>query len=365
MAAVSDRSPEVRAALDTIPAYVPGKPPSPVPGRPTYKLSSNENPHEPLPGVLDAAVAAAARMNRYPDMSASRLYERIAERLAVPVTDLALATGSVAVLYHLLQALCEDGDEVVIAWRSFEAYPIAIQLTGARTVAVPLSVDARHDLPAMAAAVTERTKAVLVCTPNNPTGPAVHRVELDRLLAAVPSHVVVVVDEAYVEFVDDPDVASGLDLYRERHNVVVLRTFSKAYGLAGLRVGYAIAPEPLAAAIRRAALPFGVSQVAQEAALASLEHEGELLERVAAVVAERGRVVAALRAQGWDVPDAQGNFLWLGLGADTLDFAAAAAAVGVMVRPFAGDGARVTIGEPDGDDVLIETAAQFRKAIQA
>ncbi len=362
---MSDRRPVLRAALDTIPAYVPGKPPPPVPGRPTYKLSSNENPHEPLPGVLDAAVAAAAQMNRYPDMSASRLYERIGERIAVPVGDLALATGSVAVLYHLLQALCEDGDEVVIAWRSFEAYPIAIQLTGARTVAVPLSPGARHDLSAMAAAVTDRTKAVLVCTPNNPTGPAVHREELERLLAAVPSHVVVVVDEAYVEFVDDDDVADGLDLYRARDNVVVLRTFSKAYGLAGLRVGYAIAPESLAAAIRKAALPFGVSQVAQEAALASLEHEAELLGRVAAVMAERGRVVAALRAQGWDVPDAQGNFVWLGLGADTLDFAAAAAAAGVMVRPFAGDGVRVTVGEPDGNDVLVATAGEFWKATHA
>jgi len=356
---MSDRKPEVRAALDTIPAYVPGKPPPTVPERPTYKLSSNENAHEPLPGVLEAAVAAAARMNRYPDMSASRLYEALGERLQVPVGDLALATGSVAVLYHLLQALCEDGDEVVIAWRSFEAYPIAVELTGARTVTVPLTAGARHDLPAMAAAVTERTKAVLVCTPNNPTGPAVHRAELEQLLAAVPSHVVVVVDEAYIEFVEDPDVASGLDLYRDRDNVVVLRTFSKAYGLAGLRVGYAVAPQPLAAAIRKAALPFGVSHVAQEAALASLERESELLERVTAVVAERGRVVAALRRQGWKVPDAQGNFVWLGLGADTLDFATVAAAAGVMVRPFAGDGVRVSIGEPDGNDVLLRTAEKF------
>ncbi|MDQ3629096.1 MAG: histidinol-phosphate transaminase [Actinomycetota bacterium] len=359
---MSDRRPEVRAALDTIPAYVPGKPPAPMPGRPTYKLSSNENPHPPLPGVLDAVTGAAAQMNRYPDMSASRLYERLGGRLAVPVGDLALATGSVAVLYHLLQALCQEGDEVVIAWRSFEAYPIAIGLTGARTVAVPLSVDARHDLAAMAAAVTERTKAVLVCTPNNPTGPAVHRDELEQLLAVLPSRVVVVVDEAYVEFVADPGVASGLDLYRERDNVVVLRTFSKAYGLAGLRVGYAIAPEPLAAAIRKAALPFGVSQVAQDAAVASLERESELLERVAAVVAERGRMVAALSGQGWDVPDAQGNFVWLALGADSVDFATAAAAAGVMVRPFAGDGVRVSIGEPDGNDVLLETAGQFRKS---
>jgi histidinol-phosphate aminotransferase len=352
--------PAVRAALASIPAYVPGKPPEAREGLETFKLSSNENPYPPLPGVLDAAVEAVTTMNRYPDMAASRIHAAIAARLDVPAADVALGTGSVAVLYHLLQATCGDGDEVVHAWRSFEAYPIAIQLTGARGVPVPLAAGARHDLPAMADAVTGRTRVLIVCTPNNPTGPVVHRAEMEELLERVPSSVLVVVDEAYVEFVDDPDVASGLDLYRGRDNVVVLRTFSKAYGLAGLRIGYAVAPPAIAAAVRKAALPFGVSQIAQEAALASLEAEEQLLERVGQLRTERARVCSALRAQGWDVPDAQGNFVWLPLGERTLELAAAAAEAGVMVRPFAGDGARVTIGEVAGNDVLLEVTAAWR-----
>jgi histidinol-phosphate aminotransferase len=352
--------PAVREAMDSIPAYVPGKPPAPRDGLETFKLSSNENPYPPLPGVLEAVVASASSLNRYPDMGASRLYAAIARRLDVPESHLALGTGSVAVLYHLLQAVCADGDEVVLAWRSFEAYPIAIQLTGARGVPVALAAGARHDLRAMADAVTERTKVVLVCTPNNPTGPVVHRAELEEFLHRVPPHVLVVVDEAYVEFVDDPEAASGLDEYRARDNVVVLRTFSKAYGLAGLRVGFGVAPGPIAAAMRKAALPFGVSQVAQEAAVASLGAEDDLMVRVRALQTERQRVRSALVAAGWDVPEAQGNFVWLPLGEGTVAFAAAAAEAGIMVRPFPGDGARVSIGEVEGNDVFLRLAVSWR-----
>jgi histidinol-phosphate aminotransferase len=352
--------PAVREAMDSIPAYVPGKPPAPRDGLETFKLSSNENPYPPLPGVLEAVVASAGSLNRYPDMGASRLYAAIARRLDVPESHLALGTGSVAVLYHLLQAVCADGDEVVLAWRSFEAYPIAIQLTGARGVPVALAAGARHDLRAMADAVTERTKVVLVCTPNNPTGPVVHRAELEEFLHRVPPHVRVVVDEAYVEFVDDPEAASGLDEYRARDNVVVLRTFSKAYGLAGLRVGFGVAPGPIAAAMRKAALPFGVSQVAQEAAVASLGAEDDLMVRVRALQTERQRVRSALVAAGWDVPEAQGNFVWLPLGEGTVAFAAAAAEAGIMVRPFPGDGARVSIGEVEGNDVFLRLAVSWR-----
>jgi histidinol-phosphate aminotransferase len=352
--------PVVRDAMASIPAYVPGKPPPAREGLQTFKLSSNENPYPPLPGILEAVLASAGSLNRYPDMGASRLYAAIARRLDVPESDLALGTGSVAVLYHLLQAVCADGDEVVLAWRSFEAYPIAIQLTGARGVPVALTAGARHDLRAMSDAVTERTKAVLVCTPNNPTGPVVHRAELEDFLQRVPPHVLVVVDEAYIEFVDDPEVASGLDEYRARDNVVVLRTFSKAYGLAGLRVGFGVAAQPIAAAMRKAALPFGVSQVAQEAAVASLAAEDDLMVRVRALQTERQRVRSALVAAGWDVPQAQGNFVWLPLGEDTVAFAAAAAEAGIMVRPFPGDGARVSIGEVEGNDVFLRLAVSWR-----
>jgi histidinol-phosphate aminotransferase len=188
------RGPEVRSAIRDIPAYVPGKPPVAHGDLPTYKLSSNENPFPPLPGVVEAAVEAASRMNRYPDMGCTALYEALGDRLGVPTTQLAAGTGSVAVLYHLLQAFCETGDEVVYAWRSFEAYPIAVSVTGAASVQVPLDADARHDLDAMAAAITERTKVVIVCSPNNPTGPAVSAAELERFLDKVPSRVVVVLD---------------------------------------------------------------------------------------------------------------------------------------------------------------------------
>jgi histidinol-phosphate aminotransferase len=352
-------TPQVRPVVRGLPAYVPGRPPAPRPGVTTYKLSSNENPNDPLPGVLEAAVEAAGRMNRYPDMGCTALYEALAARLDVPAAHLAAGTGSVAVLYHLLQAFCEPGDEVVYAWRSFEAYPIAVAVPGAVSVQVPLTADARHDLDAMAAAVTDRTKVVIVCSPNNPTGPAVRRAELEAFLDRVPSHVVVVLDEAYREFVRDDDPFDGVETYRARGNVVAMRTFAKAYGLAGFRVGYAVAPAEIASAVRACALPFGVSSVAQAAAVASLDQEAALLGRVNGIVAERTRVAAALRDHGWVVPDAQGNFVWLPLGDRTADFAAAAERAGVMVRPFAGEGVRVSIGEPAGNDVLLGVAGGF------
>jgi histidinol-phosphate aminotransferase len=350
-----------RSCLDDVAAYKPGRPPERTDGRPTYKLSSNENPYPPLPGVLAAATAAAEDMNRYPDHGAVDLLEALSERFGVPISDLAVGTGSVAVLYHLLQAACTHGDEVVYAWRSFEAYPIAVQLTGATSVQVPLTEDARHDFKAMEAAITDRTKAVLVCTPNNPTGPVVRRDELLAFLDVVPPNVLVVLDEAYREFVREPETVDGAELYRERPNLVVLRTFSKAYGLAGFRVGYAIGHPPAIAAIRKCALPFGVSQVAQAAAIASLRAEQELLERVEALVAERTRVVGELRAAGWDVPETHANFVWMPLGEQTVAFAEAVQAEGVSVRPFPGEGARVTIGEREANDLFLKVACAWRR----
>ncbi len=326
-------TPRFREALDTIPAYKAGKPPSADLAQ-SFKLSSNENPYPPLPGVIERATEAIGTMNRYPDMGMSALNSAIAERYGVGVDRVASATGSVAVLYHLLQATCQAGDEVVYAWRSFEAYPIAVGLTGATDVQVPLTADARHDLPAMLAAITDRTRVVVVCSPNNPTGPSVHRDELETFLDAVPAHVLVAVDEAYREFVTDPDTPDALEVAAGRDNVVVLRTFSKAYGLAGLRVGFAIGPAPAVEAIRKCALPFGVSSIAQAAAVASLDAEAALFDRVKSLVTERVRVHDALTDQGWTVPDAQGNFVWLALGSDSTAFAAACEQVGVSVRPF-------------------------------
>jgi histidinol-phosphate aminotransferase len=199
----------------------------------------------------------------------------------------------------------------------------------------------------------------MVCTPNNPTGPAVTQTELDAFLSAVPEELLVVVDEAYVEFVRMDDAVDGIATYRQHANVVVFRTFSKAYGLAGFRVGYAVAQEPLAAALRAVSLPFGVSAVAQAAAIASLEAEPALLARVDALVGERDRVVAGLRGAGWAIPEPQGNFVWFGLGERTAEFAAAADELGIVVRPFAGEGARVSIGEDEANDRLLQLAGSF------
>lgn len=351
--------PKPRPNVAAIPAYVAGKPPTVRPGMTSYKLSSNENPYPPLPGVVEAAHRAVDVMNRYPDMGNVALYDALAARLEVPATDLCAATGSVALIYQLLSAFCEPGDEVVHAWRSFEAYPIAIAAAAATSVRVPVTADGRHDLDAMLAAIGPRTRCVMVCTPNNPTGPAVSQTELSAFLAQVPEHVLAVVDEAYVEFVRMVDAVDGVATYRQHPNVVVFRTFSKAYGLAGFRVGYAVAQEPVAAALRAVSLPFGVSGVAQAAAIASLAAETELLKRVDALVAERDRVQAGLREAGWEVPDAQGNFVWFGLGERTADFAAAADELGIVVRPFAGEGARVSIGEVEANDRLLELARTF------
>ena len=352
--------PRLRRALDALPSYKPGRPAAAAGEGETYKISSNENPYPPLPGVLEAVIEAAGTMNRYPDMFATGLVAALAERFEVPASQLATGTGSVGVLQQIVQATATEGDEVVYAWRSFEAYPIVVGISGATSVRIPLATDARHDLIAMADAVTERTRLILVCSPNNPTGPVVRRDELTAFLERVPGDVLVVLDEAYCEFVRDPDAAVGIEFYRGRPNVCVLRTFSKAYGLAGLRVGFAIAHEPVADALRKTAVPFGVSGVAQQAAIESLRREEALLERVEAIVAERSRVRERLLALGWSVPVTEANFVWLALGPDTVEFARRCDDAGIVVRAFPGEGCRVTVAEQEAGDVLLRVAARWR-----
>ncbi|MFJ4690854.1 histidinol-phosphate transaminase [Streptomyces sp. NPDC088766] len=357
---MSETSPKLRAELEGIPTYKPGKPAA-AGGPVAYKLSSNENPYPPLPGVLERVTALAGSFNRYPDMACSGLVEELSERFGVPVSHIATGTGSVGVAQQLVQSTAGPGDEVIYAWRSFEAYPIITQISGATSVQVPLTAGDVHDLDAMADAITERTRLIFVCNPNNPTGTVVRRAELERFLDRVPGDVLVVLDEAYREFIRDAEVPDGVVLYRERPNVCVLRTFSKAYGLAGLRVGFAIAHEPVAAALRKTAVPFGVSQIAQEAAIASLQAEDELLGRVGSLVCERNRVVEGLRAQGWTVPETQANFVWLRLGEHTAAFASACEQAGVVIRPFAGEGVRVTVGETEANDIFLKAAEAFRE----
>jgi histidinol-phosphate aminotransferase len=237
-----------------------------------------------------------------------------------------------------------------------------VRVAGATAVAVPLTPDGRHDVEAMAAAVTPRTRAVLVCTPNNPTGTVVTADELAWLLQAVPDEVLVVVDEAYAELVRDPQAADGIARAREHTCVAALRTFSKAYGLAGLRVGYGVMAPAVARALRSTSIPFGVSSVAQAAAVAALSCEAELLARVELVVAERVRVLGELRTLGWQPPASEANFVWLPLGPRAQAFAQACEARGVAVRTFPGEGVRVTVAEPEASDRVLAVAAGFPAA---
>lgn len=349
----------LRAALGGLPAYVPGKPAAASEGLASYKVSSNENPYPPLESVRQVVSDAAHHIHRYPDMAVTDLTAAIADSLGVEPANIATGTGSVGVLGQVISAMCDAGDEVVYAWRSFEAYPIVVALADASSVKVGVDAHGRHRLDAMLAAITDRTKVVIICSPNNPTGTVVHRGELDRFLERVPPSVLVVLDEAYLEFVVDPEAPDSLAVWRAHRNVMVLRTFSKAYGLAGLRVGYAVAHPRVAAALRQTAVPFGVSSIGQTAAIASLGAADELKQRVAALVQERSRVVAALEEQGWKLPVSEANFVWFPLGTDSTDFTRACGEAGLMVRQYADDGVRVTIGEVEANDRLIEVARAF------
>jgi histidinol-phosphate aminotransferase len=346
----------LRPILDTLPSYVAGRT---VPG--AIKLASNETPYPPLPHVVERITAAAAEINRYPDNSSTQLTSVLAAKYGVDVGQVRVGCGSVSLCTQLVQAVTDADEEVMYAWRSFEAYPIITAVSGASSIQVPLR-DHVHDLDAMAERVTGKTRLVFVCNPNNPTGTAVGRDALVRFLRAVPQDVVVALDEAYREFVSDPDVPDGLTLLAEFPNLIVLRTFSKAYGLAGLRVGYAIAADPaLPAALRQTQVPFAVTTVAQAAALASLEPqaERELLARVADLVRERDRVRATLLNLGYEVPPSQANFVWLPLGDATIDWATGCEERKVIVRPFAGSGARVTIGTPEQNDRFLAASAEL------
>jgi histidinol-phosphate aminotransferase len=354
---ISVQTPRFRPVLDLFAPYQPGKSPAGGPG-PAYKLSSNESPFGPLPSVLKVIAAAAGDVHRYPDNGAAELTLAIAERYSVPAAHVAVGCGSVGLVQQLLEAVVDPGAEVLYAWRSFEAYPYLADLAGATSIRVPLRQE-RHDLDAMAAAITPATRLIFLCTPNNPTGTALHAGELEAFLDQVPADCLVVLDEAYAEYVRDPDVPNGIEVYRDRPNVAVLRTFSKAYGLAGLRVGFLVGHEPVAAAARKTMLTFAVNSVAQAAAVASLAGEAELLDRVDYVVAERDRVSGDLRGMGWTVPPTEANFVWLRLGAHTADFADACDRAGLSVRPFAGEGVRVSIGAKAANDAFLEVASGY------
>ncbi|MBX9641539.1 MAG: pyridoxal phosphate-dependent aminotransferase, partial [Mycobacteriaceae bacterium] len=298
----------LRPALAGLPVYVPGKT---VPG--AIKLASNETVFGPLPSVRTAIQDATDLINRYPDNGCVQLKAALADHLSSDGRDLtpehiAVGCGSVSLCQQLVQITASAGDEVVFGWRSFELYPPQVQVAGATPVQIPLR-EHTSDLDAMLAAVTDRTRLIFVCNPNNPTSTVVDPDALTRFVAAVPSDILIVIDEAYAEYVRDGMAPDSLGLVRAHDNVVVLRTFSKAYGLAGLRIGYAVGHPEVITALDKVYVPFTATSVSQAAAIASLQAADELLERTDAVVAERARVSAGLREAGFELPVSQANFV--------------------------------------------------------
>ena len=364
----------VRPVFNTLPSYAAGKPPAPVEGLTQYKLSSNENPLGP---VLEVArvLADFATAHRYPDPLSTALRHKLSARLGVDADDIVTGAGSLGALNQILKTFAgvnADGvqDEVIYAWRSFEAYPILVGIMGARSVQVPNLPDGSHDLDAMAAAITERTRLILVCTPNNPTGPDVTESQIRAFLVKVPAHIPVVIDEAYFEFcaastVPEGEEAplNGLDIYRDYENVIILRTFSKAQGLAGLRVGYSISHPQITQHLRVAATPFAVTALAEAAAIASIEHEDAVMERVSYLVAERERVTARLRELGYDFPSTYANVVWLPLGERTGDFVQLMSEHALSVRAFGTEGVRVSIGEVEANDRFLSLCEVFTKGL--
>ncbi|MCI1641484.1 MAG: histidinol-phosphate transaminase [Actinomyces sp.] len=346
----------IRPEVLAFPRYVAGKS---QPG--AAKLSSNENPEPPTPDVIEAAGRALEDANRYPDMGAVLLRSAIADHLGVESDQICVGTGSSGVLVAALSAVCAPGGEVVHPWRSFESYPIAIPTAGG--VPVPVALDAHDaiDLEAMARAVGPRTAAVILCSPNNPTGPALRLEDVRAFLRRTPQEVLVILDEAYIEMATAPGVGSAVPLLGEFPNLLVLRTFSKVYALAGLRVGYGVAHRDLTAAVTAVSLPFGVSSVAQAAALAALADQGAVARSVRLIVAERERMLADLRGCGYRVPDSQANFVWLPADQSGPAFVQACSAANLVVRPFP-EGVRVSVGRPEDDDRFLEVARAFRGA---
>ncbi|BBX33693.1 aminotransferase [Mycolicibacterium mageritense DSM 44476 = CIP 104973] len=343
----------LRPELAEIPAYTPGKT---VPG--AIKIASNETVHGPLPSVRDAILAATENINRYPDNGYLDLREHLAKHVNFAPENIAVGCGSVSLCQQLVQITATVGDEVLFGWRSFEVYPLQVRTAGATPVQVPLR-DHVFDLDAILAAITDRTRLIFICNPNNPTSTVVEPDALARFVAAVPPHILIALDEAYVEYIRDGLAPDSLGLVRTHSNVVVLRTFSKAYGLAGLRVGYAVADPDIITALGKVYVPFSATTLSQAAAIACLDASEELLARTDAVVAERKRVTATLRDAGFTVPPSQANFMWLPLAERTLDFVARAADSRIIVRPYGEEGVRVTVAAPHENDAFLEFATRW------
>jgi histidinol-phosphate aminotransferase len=322
---------EFNRRLEDIPVY---------PAASTYafegelvKLASNETPYPPHPQVLEAVEAQLRTLNRYPDPEKAGLRRRISERTGVPVGRIAVGNGSCEILLAAAEAMLEPGAEVVYAWPSFSIYPHLAAMSGARAVTVPLNDAGEHDLEAMAREITAATRLVIVCNPNNPSAAAVPPATIDAWVAGLPRHVAVVLDEAYVEFSSLQDPDDSLDLLGRHPNLVLLRTFSKVYGLCGLRAGYALGSQSFRLAVDRVRQPFSVNALAQAAAAEALGHQDEVERRVEQNAIERVHVETELQERGLGTTDSQANFSWVDLGEhDEDEIVDGLAARGVIVR---------------------------------
>ena len=351
-----------RAVVADLPAYRPGKGAAQAEAEHgitnAIKLASNENPAAPLDAILRAVTDAAQGVNRYADHRATAVREALAARLGVDSAQVTVGSGSSGILQQLFFSYVDPGDEVVFPWRSFEVYPVFTRLMNGTPVQVPLAADLGVDISALVDAISERTKLVFLATPNNPTGVATTTTELRRLLDEISPSTIVCIDEAYREFVDPGFGDPVAELLPDYPNVIVTRTFSKAHGLAGLRVGYGVGHPDVIATVDKTMLPFTVNALAQAAALAALEHEPEIHERVGEILAERARVEVELAATGWTFPNHQGNFVWLATADRTDDVAVGLEQRGVVIRPFSGDGIRVTIGSAQENDRFLAALAE-------
>ncbi len=344
-----------RPEVVALPSYVPGKADPHA-----IKLASNETPFPTLPQVQAVLQSISGSFNRYPDMFAGDLVADIAALHEWPDDGIVVGNGSTSLIEKILQAVVIPGGEVILPWRSFEAYPIAIQAAGGVPVTVALTRECAHDLRAMIKAMSPRTRAIMVCSPNNPTGVSLTHTELAAFLAEIPRSIPVVLDEAYVHFVGMEDPVDSRSLLLEHENLIVLRTFSKAYGMAGLRCGYALAHPAMASGLRAIATPFGVNAVAQAAARAALRSQSEVAAQVDVIKEERAKLLAALAAQGWWVPGSQSNFLWFEFGAQSTRFEEICLGNGITVRRFGDEGVRVSVAEPAGSLRLLRSLEQFR-----
>lgn len=346
----------LRREIAEVPPYQQGRP-APEGG---FKLSSNENPFPPLPAVVEAVQREAERVNRYPRPGSPELVERLASELGVEPERILVGDGSASLLQQLIHAVAGPGDEVVYAWRSFDAYPLFVRTGGATPVEVPLDAEHRHDVDAMLAAITDRTRAVILCSPNNPTGTVMSAEEVDRVIAGVPDDVLIMLDEAYIEFVREP-VADGIAVQREHDNLVVLRTFSKAHGLAGLRVGFAVGDPAVLRGADVAGVPLSQTSLAQAAAIAALDHVGDTMARVERLADQRDALWQRVVEAGVPVPQPHGNFLWIPSLPEHVERIHDILFDHLLVAKVFPEGARISVGEPEADDRIVAAA----KAIQA